>query len=68
MSREVIDCTNCGEAAGYHYPAKTYGDPDDCYPAETTVECEDEDGRPFCSEECLEEWHAEHDEPEEDDE
>jgi endogenous inhibitor of DNA gyrase (YacG/DUF329 family) len=62
VSRQEIECINCGGTAGYHYDAQLYGDPSDCYPAEDSVEVEDEQDRPFCSVECLEEWHEEHDE------
>jgi hypothetical protein len=65
--RTPIDCEQCGGTAGYHDEGRTYGDPYDCYPPETSVEVE-EDGHAFCSEKCLEEWHEEHDEPEEEDE
>ena len=65
MAREAIDCVQCGGTAGWYYPAKTYGDPDDCSPAEDTVEFCDDGDRPFCSEACMAEWHEEHDEPEE---
>ena len=61
----VIECVQCGGSAGKFYPAKTYGDPDNCSPAEDTVEFWEGDNA-FCSEECIEEWHAEHDDPEED--
>jgi YHS domain-containing protein len=54
----VIECEQCGGVAGRYYPAKTYGDPDDCSPAEYTCDIVI-DGKAFCSEECVEEFEDE---------
>ena len=62
MSQQLIECKNCGEVCGSYYPAQTYGDPDDCCPAEYDVEPEvvDDNGNEFCSQSCLDEfWEIE---------
>jgi len=59
-----IACEQCCEVAGKHYPAKTYGDPYDCYPAEDNCDIVI-DGKAFCSEECAKEYEDEHKEEDE---
>jgi hypothetical protein len=66
----IVECVNCGGSCGSIYPARTYGDPTECHEAEydplpDTVA--DMGGRDFCSQECCDAWHEEHDEPEEED-
>ena len=54
--RESIDCRYCGEWCGWMYPARTYGDPNDCYDSESEGPGEnftDSDGNWYCSRECL---------------
>lgn len=43
---EVWTCNECEAVAGYatYLPAKLYGDPADCYPAEYVIEPPDECG------------------------
>jgi hypothetical protein len=67
MSKILIECTQCGDTCGTYYPARTYGDPDDCSPAEYGVEPEviDDDGHEFCSQVCHDEYHGIDDENEE---
>lgn len=53
---ELIYCHNCGEPCGRVYPAKVYGDPYDCYPAEAVGPGEnfvDEENNWHCSQKCL---------------
>jgi hypothetical protein len=64
MSKHIINCAYCGDECGSWYPAQTYGDPNDCYPAEYDREpyCDD-GGREFCDDSCCRKWHAENDDP-----
>jgi hypothetical protein len=69
MACETNECAYCGETCGSYYPAQTYGDPDNCSPAEYDVEpgATDKDGREFCDDDCMAAWHEENDEPPESD-
>ena len=59
MGKLLIECKNCGVTCGTWYPAKTYGDPYDCYPPEYGIEPEvvDDEGNEFCSQDCCDEFH-----------
>ena len=66
MIQDVI-CAQCGAVCGSYDSGRISGPPEDCYPAEYVEEPPfwDDDENEFCSQECLDEYHAEEEEDQE---